>query len=372
LSLFAQEEQMKNKISYAKPLAILMVGVAGLMGWISPAGKAVYAQYYCTLTCGASVPATAKAGSAVAFSASANASYCIGSPEYSWDFGDGGNAAASNASHTYSKAGTYTWTVSVVVDDASASRSGTIIISADISTVSGVSAASYDGAALTSEAIVAAFGSNLATATQVATSVPLPTALAGTTVKVKDSTGNERLAPLFFVSPGQINHQIPPGTANGTATVTVTSGNTTVATGTALIASVAPGLFSANSSGQGVASGYILRVKADNSQSIEAINQFDSAQSKFVSVPIDLGPATDQVFLILFGTGIRFRSSLAGVSAKIGGTDVPVSFAGPQGDFVGLDQLNMQLPRSLLGRGELDLVLTVDSKTANTVKVTIK
>jgi uncharacterized protein (TIGR03437 family) len=372
LGLFVQEVQMKNRISYAKYLAILMVGVAGFMGWISPAGKDVYAQYYCTLTCGANVATTGKVGSAVAFTASANASYCIGSPEYNWDFGDGGNAASSNASHTYSKAGTYTWTVSVVVDDASASRSGTITISADVSTVSGVSAASYDGSALTSEAIVATFGSGLATATQVATSVPLPTTLAGTTVKVKDSTGTERLAPLFFVSPGQINHQIPPGTATGTATMTVTVGNTRGASGTAQIASVAPGLFSANSSGLGVASGYILRVRADNSQSIEPINQYDSAQSKFVAVPIDLGPPTDQVFLILFGTGIRFRSSLAGVSIKLGGVDAQVLFAGPQGDFVGLDQLNILVPRSLAARGDIDGVLIVDGKNANTIRVTIK
>jgi len=363
---------MKNRTSHAKHLAFLMVGLAALMGWINSAGKNVYAQYYCTLTCGTTVPGTAKAGNAVTFSATANTYYCQGTPDFSWDFGDGAKANAASASHTYAAAGTYTWTVSVTVDDASASSSGTITISADVNTVKGVSAASYDGSALTSEAIVATFGSNLATATEIAAAVPLPTTLAGTTVKVKDSAGTERLAPLFFVSPGQINHQMPPGTANGNATVTVASGNTTVATGTALIASVAPGLFSANSSGQGVASGYVLRLKADNSQGVEAINQYDSGQSKFVSVPINLGPPTDQVFLILFGTGIRGRSSLAGVSAKIGGTDVQVSFAGPQGDFVGLDQLNIQLPQSLAGRGEIDLVLTVDGKTANTVRVNIK
>jgi len=363
---------MKNKTSHAKRLAFLMVGLAALMGWVNSSGKDVYAQYYCTLTCGASVPTTGKVGSAVGFTASANATYCIGSPEYNWDFGDGGNASSANASHTYSKAGTYTWSVSVAVDDATTSRSGTITISADVSTVSGVSAASYDGSALSSEAIVAAFGTGLATATQAATSVPLPTTLAGTTVKVKDSAGTERLAPLFFVSPGQINHQIPPGTATGTATVTVTNGNTTVATGTAQIASVAPGLFSANSSGQGVASGYILRIKADNSQSIEPINQYDSTQSKFVAVPIDLGPPTDQVFLILFGTGIRFRTSLAGVSFKLGGVDAQVLFAGPQGDFVGLDQLNILVPRSLAARGDIDGALSVDGKNANTIRVTIK
>src|SRR5262249_53124174 len=72
-------------------------------------------------------------------------------------------------------------------------------------TVTSVSAASFSATKLTSEGIAAAFGTGLATTTQVATSLPLPTALAGTTVTVKDSAGSERLAPLFFVSPGQIN-----------------------------------------------------------------------------------------------------------------------------------------------------------------------
>ena len=62
---------------------------------------------------------------------------------------------------------------------------------------------------LASEAIAAAFGTGLATTTSAATTLPLPTQLAGTTVKIKDSAGIERLAPLFFVSPTQVNYQIP-------------------------------------------------------------------------------------------------------------------------------------------------------------------
>ncbi len=47
-------------------------------------------------------------------------------------------------------------------------------------------------------------------------------------------------------------------------------------------------------------------------------------------------------------------------------------YAGLQGDFFGLDQVNVRIPRSLIGRGEVDIVLTVDGKVANTVKVWIK
>jgi hypothetical protein len=110
-----------------------------------------------------------------------------------------------------------------------------------------------------------------------------------------------------------------------------------------------------------------LRVRTDGSQSFEPVAGFDTTQNKFVALPIDLGPATDQVFLVLFGTGLRFRSSLAAVTAKIGGADATVTFAGAVVDFIGLDQANLALPRSLIGRGEVDVVLMVDGKTANTV-----
>jgi len=89
-------------------------------------------------------------------------------------------------------------------------------------------------------------------------------------------------------------------------------------------------------------------------------------------VPVDVSVAGDQVFLVLFGTGIRFRSSLSNVTATIGGTPVSVQYAGPQGTFVGLDQLNIALPASLVGRGEADLVLTADGQIANTIRVNIK
>ncbi len=244
-------------------------------------------------------------------------------------------------------------------------------ISSGNTAVVSVSAASFLGSALASEAIAAAFGANLATTTQAATAIPLPTSLAGTRVMVKDSAGAERPAPLFFVSPSQVNYQIPPETVTGAATVTVTSGDGSVATGTIQIATVAPGLFAANANGQGVVAAVALRVRADGSQSFEPIARFDAAQNRFVAIPIDLGPSADTVFLIPYGTGIRRRSSLMNVQATIGGASAPVEYAGPAPGFVGLDQLNVRLPRSLIGRGEVDVSLAVDGRAANTVQVNI-
>jgi uncharacterized protein (TIGR03437 family) len=238
--------------------------------------------------------------------------------------------------------------------------------------VASVSAASFNLLGLTSEGITASFGTDLATASVGATTLPLPTQLAGTTVKIKDRAGAERLAPLFFVSPVQVNYQIPPGTAAGAATVTISSGDGTVSTGVALIKAVAPSLFTASADGSDVAAALALRVKADGSQSYEPVAQFDAAQNKFIAPPLDLGPEGEQVYLILFGTGIRQRSSLSAVIATIGGEYAEVSYAGAQGDYVGLDQVNLRIPRSLAGRGEMDLLLTVEAQMANPVRVNIK
>lgn len=236
-----------------------------------------------------------------------------------------------------------------------------------------VSAASFLGPELATESIVAAFGSNLATGTQAATSLPLPTSLLDTTVAVVDSAGAERLASQFFTSPGQGNYQLPAGTADGEAVVTVMSGDDKPSVGLIRVSRVVPGVFTANANGSGVAAATILRVKADGSQSFESIVQPDTANpGKWISLPIDLGSANEQVFLVLFGTGFRYRTGLSAVSATIGGTNASVSYAGVAPDFVGLDQSNILLPKSLAGRGEVDVLLSVDGKNSNTVKLNLK
>ncbi len=241
-----------------------------------------------------------------------------------------------------------------------------------VSRVTSVSAASFFGNELAAESIVAAFGVGMATGVAIADSQPLPTMLLGTKVSVRDSLGMERLSPLFFVAPSQINYLIPPGTANGLATITVTSGDNNISMGTQQISTVAPGLFTANASGVGVPAANVFRLTANGAQSFESFAMFDSSLGRFVPRPIDLGPEGDQVFALLFGTGFRFNGALSSVSVKIGGVDCEVLYAADAPGFIGLDQCNARIPRSLLGRGEVDLVITVNGKIANTVRVNIK
>src|SRR5574341_1522869 len=123
-----------------------------------------------------------------------------------------------------------------------------------------VSAASFGAnASLTADGIVAGFGTGLSQNVVQATTVPLPTQLDGAEVLVKDANGVERPAGLFFVAPTQINYLIPAGTVNGNATITVRHNGVDTAQGTATIETVAPGLFSSNASGNGVAAAVALR-----------------------------------------------------------------------------------------------------------------
>jgi uncharacterized protein (TIGR03437 family) len=56
----------------------------------------------------------------------------------------------------------------------------------------------------------------------------------------------------------------------------------------------------------------------------------------------------------------------------IGGATASVVFAGAQGEFPGLDQVNVQVPESLRGRGEVTLALTIDGQTTNTVTINVR
>jgi len=237
--------------------------------------------------------------------------------------------------------------------------------------LSTVSAASLRLGLVAPESIVSGFGAGLSAATEVATALPLPTTLAGVSVSVRDSLGVERAAPLFFVSPGQINYQTPAGSALGEATATVFVDGVPAATGSLQIAPVAPALFTANSSGVGPAAALALRIAADGSQSTTPTARFDAERGEFVTAEIDLGVEGEQVFLTLFGSGVRFRGD-APVTARIGGEDVDVLFAGAQPEFVGVDQINLSVPASLAGRGEVDVVVFVGDQAANTVRIRLR
>ena len=129
-----------------------------------------------------------------------------------------------------------------------------------------VNAASYQGSKVATDSIAAIFGAKLATSDRSVGRDPLPQNLAGTTVVVRDSQGTSRNAGLFFVSPEQINIQIPPLTALGGAIATITNSVGEVSLASFEVGLIAPGIFTASADGKGIAAGYVLRLKEDGSR----------------------------------------------------------------------------------------------------------
>jgi uncharacterized protein (TIGR03437 family) len=123
--------------------------------------------------------------------------------------------------------------------------------------------------------------------------------------------------------------------------------------------------------GSAVAAAVAVRVGTDGTQTPVSVVQCSSVPV-CTATPIDLGMAGDVVTVVFFGTGLRNNSGLANVHATIGGVDAPVAFAGAQGQFVGLDQLNVQLPLSLRGRGDLPVVFNIDGQSSNTVMINVR
>jgi uncharacterized protein (TIGR03437 family) len=229
-----------------------------------------------------------------------------------------------------------------------------------------VSAANATGAAIAPGSLATAYGSDLAKGTPGATSLPLPTSFGGTSVAMFDSKGITWHAPLVYVSAGQVNFYVPPGVATGPAQLIVTSGDGTQSFILVRIAPVAPGIFTLNSANLAAAIG-ILTSSGGKQTPIQVYKVSGGA---VVANPINLGSASDQVYLELYGTGIQ-AAGTSNVEVTVGGMKVPVEYAG-KSTFEGEDQVNILLPHSLAGAGNVTVQVTASGITANPVQITIQ
>ncbi|HEY6392636.1 MAG TPA: cellulase family glycosylhydrolase [Bryobacteraceae bacterium] len=232
-----------------------------------------------------------------------------------------------------------------------------------------VSAASSSGFAFAPDSLVTGYGATLASGPQSAADIPLPTSLGGVQVELTDAAGAQMLAPLVYVSGGQVNYLVPANASLGKLDVAVRNGGNVVIRGTLELDKVAPSLFSANSDGRGIAAAQVVRVKPDGTQIYEQVAQFDAVQGRYVAAPIDFGASTDRLFLLLYGTGFR---NAGAVSLQVGPSVLKLSYAGRQPQFAGLDQVNAELPRSLAAAGEVVVKFQADGKPANQVTLTFR
>ena len=118
-----------------------------------------------------------------------------------------------------------------------------------------------------------------------------------------------------------------------------------------------PGIFTADSSGRGVAAA-LTTVDGQNFK-----NVFD-AQRQAIPIPFD--PGGRPTYLILFGTSIRERGE---ISVKIAGQNCPVTWSGAHPGMSGLDQINVQLPSTLRGVGKTWIFTDVGGLSANQTQI---
>ncbi len=196
--------------------------------------------------------------------------------------------------------------------------------------------------------------------------------LSGASVVIRDAAGHSEPAPVIYSSPSQLNLLVPAAVSLGRATLTV-SRNSGDAQETELnILAVSPGIFTANADGRGVPAARLIRVLSNGERAVEYVFRLDPATSRFLAAPLSVGEPDQETYLELYGTGIRGRSSLGAVSAVLGQTPCEVLAAQGHSLYAGLDQVNLKLPGTLRGRGELTLVLTVDGRASNPVTLAFR
>jgi uncharacterized protein (TIGR03437 family) len=212
------------------------------------------------------------------------------------------------------------------------------LMQADIGPVSyatAVNAASYqDGGAPGMLASVFGVFLNGSGATDSAPTLPLPTSLLSLEVRVDGQS-----AGLIYVSNFQINFHVPAGVGTGTKMVDVYRAGSLVARGNLNFAANFGGIFTAQASGQGAPAGQLT-----DGGAYETL--FDATGQPR---PFKPGSDSKPTYLVLYGTGL---TSLTAQTLQVyiheSVTDsyypCDIAYVGPQGQFVGLDQLNIKLP----------------------------
>lgn len=202
------------------------------------------------------------------------------------------------------------------------------------------------------------FGANLASSTVSATDTPLPTTLGGVTVTVAG-----RPVPLLYVSPTQINFQLPPEVTPGRLEVVVSRGSTAIARAPLSIDVSAPGIF--------------LQIYTDPTRA--------AALNADYTPNVPSRPVAAGGYVLLFMTGLgSVTPSIAGGqvaplsplsvsqlarSATVGPRPVTVQFAGKAPGTLG-DQVNLQIPPDL-APGDYSVSVTVNGVPSNAAIISV-
>jgi uncharacterized protein (TIGR03437 family) len=219
-------------------------------------------------------------------------------------------------------------------------------------------AASFAAGGVSPGSIATVFGANLAATAASAEQFPLPRTLAETQLFVDGVP-----VPLFYVSPSQINFQVPFGIASNNALIQVVSSSGASPSVAAPVAPIQPGLFFAPSTGIGA-----MTFPADSSNAAqraarpgEFVELFGVGLGAVSSAP-EAGEPASSFFL---------ARTVLEPTVSIGGRILPATFSGLAPGFAGLYQINFALPQDLLP-GRYELLVTVDGIVSNAVFLNVE
>lgn len=208
--------------------------------------------------------------------------------------------------------------------------------------------------------LISIYGSGLSNTIAPAFGPPLPIVLYGTTVTI-----NGRALPLLYVSPTQINAQVPYAISTGTATMTVdtaTSSNWNSPVNFQ-VSAAAPGIYLQGTTNRAVA----LNLPDGTINS----PQFPATPGQYLTVYLTGQGAVDPP--VPSGSAASadpLSWDVLGTQAMIGGLPAPVQFAGLAPGFVGLMQINVQVPQGL--SGDQPLRVSVGGVSSNTAVISLK
>jgi uncharacterized protein (TIGR03437 family) len=225
------------------------------------------------------------------------------------------------------------------------------------------------GSQLAPLSIGSLYGKNLAASLVSAGAPPLPLTMQGVTLTINNS-----FAPLFFVSPGQINFQVPNilSTAPVTVTLTITQGTQSTSV-PVVVKPYAPSLFTINTQGTGQASAVIAGT-ATVAAPAGAVGASRPARvGEYISIYCTgLGAVTNSPGAGNPAPGNPLARTQATPTVTIGGVQANVQFSGLAPGFAGLYQVNVQVPDGVAPANAVPVSLTISGVLSNTATIAVQ
>ncbi len=293
--------------------------------------------------------------------------------------GNGDSSLTVSANITGLFAGTYSGTIRIAATSASNSPqviTVTLAVGAPVLAPNGIlSNASFNhaSASIAPGSIVAIFGQNLTDGTSCAYPSCGPTLDASGVVKTT-MTGTQVLvngtpSSLFNTTPGQLVVVLPSNISGPTATLQVSVGGQTSSPIAFPVSPLAPGIFTLNNQGTG--------------QGAIQING-----TSLIAAPLSGGSrlAHPGEFVVVYCTGLGAVTNPPGdgkiaggnsatttpVLATVGGIAASVTFSGLSPGFVGLYQVNVQVPAGSPAGDAIPLALSIGGVPSNTVTMAVQ